>query len=64
MAYVCTCKDCKKMKKKGYILRTRRSTHFASGWSPDGSVGTYSAYVKYFKYQPGRRPDVKFDKNP
>jgi hypothetical protein len=52
--FFCQCKDCRKAKKKGLILGTRRARHFQSGFTPDGMRGPFSDYVPYHRYQKGR----------
>lgn len=54
----CRCKQCKKAKRKGLILGTRRMyIHKYGGWM------NVSDYVPYHKYQKGRRPLTKVDVN-
>jgi hypothetical protein len=59
----CHCKRCRKAKRKGLILGTRRATFWLVGYS--GRVELYdgpvSDYVPYHRFSKGRRPVAKFD---
>ena len=60
----CSCKQCKKAKRKGLILGTRRMTFWLIGHSgkPEVYSGPVSDYVPYHRFRKGRRPD-KVDVN-
>lgn len=48
----CRCRDCRRMKRKGYVLGKQLLKHL-------GSEAYYvSAYVPYHKFQKGRRPQT------
>lgn len=52
----CHCKHCRKAKKKGLILGSKRRGMF-KGYP----TGAFDAYVRYHRYAKGRRPnDVAF----
>jgi hypothetical protein len=59
--YMCGCKPCKKMRKKGYILGTRKMGFwltFGNEGTPEYYYGKVSDYVPYHRWQKGRRPDI------
>jgi hypothetical protein len=54
----CGCKDCKKMKRKGFILGSRYMEFWLNGENSGGVEhyrGSVSAYVPYFRYLRGKR---------
>lgn len=56
----CHCKRCRTLRKrKGVVLGTRRLGFFYEGLFGFGMV---SDYVRHPKFQPGRRPDDRFDR--
>ena len=60
---ICNCRDCKRMKRHGFILGANILRHFANGGKPADpnhhGCNSESAYVPYFRWQKGRRPEVK-----
>lgn len=58
----CTCKQCKKMRKKGKILGTRIMGFWLKSWRGDHMeyyVGPVSDYVPFPKFQKGRKRKEK-----
>ena len=58
--YYCRCRDCKAMKRKGYILGSYTISHMRGGMysDPNRTLNDgvrFSAYVKFPKWQPGKR---------
>ncbi len=51
----CTCKACKKQRRKGKILGSRWEFSFKHG------LARVSDYVPFHRWQKGRRPDKKVD---
>lgn len=67
--YMCGCRDCRKMARKGKILGSRSLSHLRGGRQSDperdfGDTVQVSDYVDFPKMQPGkrvRRPNQKID---
>lgn len=55
----CDCKRCRRLRRKGLVLGAKREGYFSNGVFGWGSV---SAYVRFHKFLPGRRPVAKFDR--
>lgn len=55
----CTCRDCKRARRKGLVLGSRKLGNFFRGVFGFARV---SDYVPHHKFQPGRRPDPQFDR--
>lgn len=55
----CHCKDCKKAKRRGLVLGSRRMTYWRDGML--NIMSSVSDYVPYHRYQKGRRPDPKLE---
>lgn len=53
MQRFCACRDCKKQRRRGFVLGARLLRHFGSGAFGSGAYFV-SAYVKHRKYLPGR----------
>jgi hypothetical protein len=52
----CTCKSCKKARKKGLVLGSMWAHYWVFG-----GLMKVSAYVPYHRWQKGRRPDKKWN---
>ena len=53
----CDCKDCKRAKRRGLVLGTRRASFFINvGGTVQHYDGPVSDYVPYHRWQKGRRP--------
>ncbi|QIG69671.1 hypothetical protein EVB81_102 [Rhizobium phage RHph_I46] len=62
MSHYCTCKKCKKMRRKGLVLGTRRMGFWLTRFGKlEYYLGPVSDYVRHPRFF-GRRPDPKFDK--
>lgn len=66
MSHFCNCKRCRMLRKrKGVVLGTR----YTGFWIPAGRYttekqyyfGPVSDYVRHHKFQPSRRPTIRFD---
>ena len=62
----CDCKACKKMRRKGKVLGTRRDSFWiAADQTFSGKAehydGPVSDYVTHRKFKKGRRPEVAVD---
>jgi hypothetical protein len=56
--YLCSCKDCKKARRKGLVLGSRMMGYWLKTnqtSEPEYYYGNVSTYVPYPKFQKGRR---------